>query len=279
VVRRALLIFAGPVVMLAAMLVWRAALAALVCSQLMGCSSEAAKPPKNGGDGEPRSDGAATEPAGDGKPDGEDGGEGEAAGDEGGLPKSCAKTSGDICLPAEKFVRKLCDGDYPTVALNLFSAGTPWTRAYLAHETNAWNASGGGSSNEKLALDEEVIILRHRSANDAGGIQVSGAEGGYDALRWDGACVTLDASEVRFDPPDRPRNARLIWSRIEYDTREALKGDEVVKKTFIAYKNECKGVTSGEVSKECVKRDTELSETIAAHVRQNGGLPPPKKLP
>jgi hypothetical protein len=262
--------------MLGAMWMRRIVGAALFMA-LAGCSSESGKPAKSGDDAKAEGEGEAPAP----EPAGKEGeGEGDAAqADKGGLPTSCAKTSGDICLPPEKFVRKLCDGDYPTAALALFSSGTPWTRGYLAHETNAWNASGGGSSNEKLALDEEVLILRHRSANDAGGIQVSGAEGGYDALRWDGACVTLDASEVRFDAPDRPRNARLIWSRIEVETRDMLKEDEALRKTYIAYKNECKGVTSGDVSKECVKRDGELSEAIAVFVREKGGLPAPKKVP
>ena len=43
----------------------------------------------------------------------------------------------------------------------MFGKGTPWTRGYLRREVEAWNASGGVSSNDsKLALDEEVVTLR-----------------------------------------------------------------------------------------------------------------------
>lgn len=198
-----------------------------------------------------------------------------------GIPTKCAERSGDICLPSNKFVKKICNGDYPTLAMKLFSAGTPWTRGYLTHETNAWNASGGGSSNEKLKLDEEVLVLRHRKpSGEEGGIQVSGASGGYDALRWDGMCVTLDESELRFDPPHNPRNARLVWTRIEMDTREALKKDDTVRDMYIAYKKECKGVTVGAVSKKCEELDGKLSVVIANYVRTSGdSLPVPKKMP
>ncbi len=197
------------------------------------------------------------------------------------IPDKCAKQVDDVCLPPERFVKKMCNGDYPAVAMQLFAGGTPWTRAYLTHETEAWNASGGGSSNEKLALDEEVIVLRFRKpSSEADGIQVSGASGGYDALRWDGMCVTLDGGELRFDPPSNPRNARLVWTRIEMDVREALKEDAGVREAYIAYRKECKGVTVGAVTKKCVELDTKLSRVIASYVRASGkALPTPKKLP
>jgi len=201
-------------------------------------------------------------------------------GDEGAIPTKCAGYDGDVCLPPKKFVKKLCAGDYPNVALYMFQSGSPWTRGWLNHETKAVNASGGGSSGEKMQRDEELIILRKFSGQSPGGIQVSGANGGYDAMRWDGMCVTLDASEIYFgDPPPKIGNARIIWSRIEYAIREALKQNENIRQTYIDYKNACRGVTVGKVSAECEKLDGVLSHTIADELRTNGGFPVPKDLP
>jgi hypothetical protein len=260
----------------------RAHHAVLLALALVACGGGEKKP------AEDASDAAESEPSsaeddgpGAAEPDEKSDGGGSAAAEEPGVPQKCASQEDDMCLPSKSFVKKMCNGDYPTVAMMLFADGTPWKRGYLTHETNAWNASGGGSSNEKLALDEEVLVLRFRKPSSSeDGIQVSGASGGFDALRWDGMCVTLDASELRFDPPSKPRNARLIWSRIEVGTRDALKKDETVRKAYLAYRKECKGVTVGTVSKACEKLDGELSGIIANYVRESGStLPPPKKLP
>lgn len=200
--------------------------------------------------------------------------------DTGAIPTKCAGHDGDICLPPKKFVKRLCSGDYPNVALYMFQSGSPWTRGWLNHETKAVNATGGGSSGEKMQRDEELIILRKFAGQSPGGIQVSGANGGYDAMRWDGMCVTLDAAEIDFgDPPPKVGNARIIWSRIEYEIREELKKNDNIRQTYIDYKNACRGVTVGKVSAECEKLDGVLSRTIAEELRANGGFPLPKDLP
>ncbi len=263
--------------------IMRVTLVALVTLSLLGC----------GGDSKPAQDASDVDASDSSSASGDEGGgegDGAAAGDAGteeevaersAIPTSCASHEGEICLPSKGFARKMCQGDYSGVALKLFSNGTPWTRGYLTHETDAWNASGGGSSKERLALDEEVLVMYFRKANsNEGGIQVSGANGGYDAMRWDGMCVTLDASELRFDPPAKPRNAHLVWSRIEFATRKVLKKDETVRQAYIARKKECKGVTVGTVTKKCEKLDKELSKVIANFVRESGdSLPMPKKMP
>ena len=48
------------------------------------------------------------------------------------------------------------------VALALFAKSSPWTRGYLKGDVEAWNASGGVSSGDKLLFDEEVIVLVRR---------------------------------------------------------------------------------------------------------------------
>lgn len=202
-----------------------------------------------------------------------------AAGEEssGKLPDKCNQ-KGDVCLPPEGFVKKLCVESFPNIALHMFRKGTPWTRGYLTRKTNAWNASGGASDNVELAFDEEVIILRHR-ASDMGGMQVSGASGGYDALRWDGSCVTLAKEEITLKLPPAAKTAKVEWRWLDEPIQESLRGDEKVDAAYKARRNECKGATMGTVSLKCVKADTKLSDVIVEYVRGGGELPMPSKLP
>lgn len=246
---------------------------------LTGCGSSS-EPPKSGDDAD--TSGSDTEPgkdtAGSSSSGSDSSGGGETAAEkEEGIPTKCAK-EGDVCFPHKDFVKALCAYDYPTVALAMFQNGTPWTRAYTAGEVRAWNASGGGASNEKVPRDEELIVVTARTA-PKGGMQISGVGDSYDMLRWDGSCITLDKGELRFDPPAKPKNARIIWKRLEVHVRDVLKEEEALRPKYLKHRKECKGVSMGTVSKKCVKADKELSEAVAAFVRENGGVPAPKKMP
>ena len=96
------------------------------------------------------------------------------------LPSSCAEqlqvTKDDsACLPEHDFVKRLCAGSFPDVAISLNAKDAPWTRAWLAGDVEAWNASGARFTNpEKLVFDEEVLILSRRAA-PTGGIVITGA--------------------------------------------------------------------------------------------------------
>ncbi|MBM4359748.1 MAG: hypothetical protein FJ096_16720 [Deltaproteobacteria bacterium] len=196
-----------------------------------------------------------------------------------GMPKRCAEGSSDaVCLPPAYLARGLCNEDFPTVALAMFAKGTPWTRAYSMTTSAAWNASGGASSNEKMGMYEELVILRKRGG-DTGGIQVSGVGNSFDALRWDGSCVTLQEGELAFQRPPKITSARVVLKRIELHVRDALKDAEPLAKLYQAHRKECKGVTMGKVSRECEKLDGQLSAAVAVYVREQGGLPEPHKLP
>ena len=242
-----------------------------------GAADKTADSPAAGGDETATSDGGDGESS-DGESS-ETNGESPSKASAGkGVPTECGSHAGDTCLPPKKFMLALCNHTYPSVALTMFASGTPWTRGYLTHETEAVNASGGGSSNDKMKLDEEVLVMRKRVPN-LGGMTVSGAEGSYDVLRWDGTCVTLHPSEIRFQPPRKIRNARIIWGLLEMHIRNGLKEIDPVYKGYIQWKKTCKGVSFGKVSKECVKADKALSEIIATQVREEGGAPAPKKLP
>ncbi len=195
-----------------------------------------------------------------------------------GLPEDCYKP-GDVCTPDPKFVKKLCADYHPTVALHFFAKSSPFTRGYLTRKTKAWNASGGVSDNSAmLEFDEEVVILVQRK-QDSSGMQVSGAGGGFEALRWDGTCVTLSSEEVTLKPPPAAKTAKVEWRYLDDALQEELRKDETVRSAYIARRQECKGVYSGSVSLKCVKADKKLSEVIVEYVREGGNLPPPERLP
>ncbi len=199
-----------------------------------------------------------------------------AAASSAGVPTKCFK-SGAVCSPDPQFVKRLCNGKFPSIGLFLFS-NPAWTRGYLTRRTQAWNASGGASDSGWVEFDEEVLILYARKA-DMGGMQVSGAGGSYDALRWDGSCVTLQSEEVTMSKAPAPKNPAIDFRYLDDDTQEALRKDEKVNAAWLSRRKECKGATSGEVSLKCVKADENLTTTVVAFVRHGGSIPEPKKLP
>src|SRR5687768_8791442 len=72
------------------------------------------------------------------------------------MPTECAKRDDNMCVPPGKWVDKLCQDTFPSLALVMFKKGTPWTRGYLNRKTKAWNASGGASEQDFVEFDEEV---------------------------------------------------------------------------------------------------------------------------
>jgi hypothetical protein len=195
-----------------------------------------------------------------------------------GIPSACAKSKDDLCVPGSKFVDKLCGDFYPGTALFLFQSSSPWVRGYLTRKTKAWNASGGVSEEAELEFDEEVIILRKRSASSSG-IQVSGAGGGWDAIRWDGTCVTLAAEELTKKRPPSAKYAKVDWKQLDSKVRDSLLENEAVTSAYRERRNECKGASMGTVSLKCVKADQKLSRAIVDYVRGGGSVATPQRLP
>jgi hypothetical protein len=192
------------------------------------------------------------------------------------IPTECAK-KGDVCQPETAFVKKLCAGAYPSVALVMFGKSTPWTRAYLTRKTEGWNASGGASESSWLEFDEEVLVLVQRKAG-AGGIQV-GSGVGYDVLRWNGSCVSLEGEELTMKRPPTPKASKVEFRQLDEKHKEALREDANVNEAFLSRRKECQAATMGTVSLKCVKADTRLSEVIVDYVRGGGSVPQPDKLP
>ena len=196
-----------------------------------------------------------------------------------GLPTTCAeRKNGKFCLPDEAFVERLCKGSWPDLALIFFRKNTPWTRGYVSRQVNAWNATGGGmSTSAKLAVDEELIILRYRG--NAGGIVVSGAAGGYDALRWDGTCVSLSGDEVRMQPNGTPKHAPIPWRKLEEKTQTTLLADTRIHQNFDRRRKDCQGETAGAGATPCERAEAALSWGIVFFVRSGGAIPEPSTLP
>jgi hypothetical protein len=243
-------------------------------SLLLAAACGGAKPPAASAPESKPSSAAADDapPAADGKTETA----AEAAGGVDGVPTKCFK-SGAVCSPDPQFVKRLCGGKYPSVGLYLFS-NPAWTRGYLTRRTQAWNASGGASDSGWVEFDEEVLILYARVA-DKGGMQVSGAGGSYDALRWDGSCVSLQSEELTMSKAPAPKYPAIDFRYLDDGTQEALRKDDKVNKAWLARRTECKGATSGDVSLKCVKADDNLTKTVVAFVRGGGSIPAPKKLP
>lgn len=242
------------------------------------CGSGAAKPPVSGSALRPvQSEASDTDAAAPVPPEAASEDDSAQIEEPAVLPTECSDPKAEICVPDRRFVSRLCMDTYPSLALVMFRKETPWARGYLTRETEAWNASGGAAPAGKLLFDEEVILLRQRVAS--GGIQVSGAGGGYDALRWDGSCVTLAAEEVTLNMPPRAKAAKITWRWIEPGLREVMKQDPELREAYRARRRECKGATMGEVSLKCVKADEGLGRAVEDYVRSGGVLPPPEKLP
>lgn len=195
------------------------------------------------------------------------------------IPGRC-HADGSVCTADPKWVRALCSDLYPDVALYLFQKASPFTHGYITRKTKAVNASGGVTSGDEwLAFDEEVVLLIHRVPK-AGGIQVSGSEGSFDAIRLDGSCVTLDSTEVTLNLPPAPKFARIDWRYLGDDVEGQLKEYRPIFDAYVARKKECKGAFSGEVSKKCVDLDAKLNQKIVSSLKDGSlSLKPPAKRP
>jgi hypothetical protein len=193
------------------------------------------------------------------------------------VPTACAKP-GKFCLPDAQFTKRMCNDSFPSIALYLFGNGLPFTHGYLTRKTQAWNAEGGASDNTFLEFDEEVLLLVERSA-DTGGMQVSGAGGSYEALRWNGSCVTLAKEEVTLDKPPAPKVPNLEWRFLDDNVQAALREDKTINTAVQTRRKECKGAVSGDVSLACVKADDRLTQVVVDYLRKGGKVPVPSKLP
>lgn len=193
------------------------------------------------------------------------------------LLSTCAVKDDGLCLPDPAFVARLCDGSFPDAALVMFGGKSLFSRVFLKGATEGWNADAGKSARAKLFFQEEVLVLKRRAAPKNG--IVVGAGGGYLVMRWDGNCYTLDDGEVTTSKPASPKNAPIAWHLLEPPTKDALLKSPAVLAAFQKRGKECKGVTSGAVSKACESADAALTAAVVDEVKKGIVLPIPAKLP
>lgn len=190
-----------------------------------------------------------------------------------GVPDTCAP-GGTDCVPDPKFVKRLCNDVHQDTALYMFRHGTPWQRVYLRGRVEAVNASGGATVQGFLEFDEEVLVLRQRKTS-AEGIQIGDSSGSYDALRWNGSCVSLDGGEITTQSPPKSKYSRVEWRYIGENMRNALRRDATLAQAVQARQKECKGATMGAVSKKCENLDNKLVDAVVKYVRATSDLPQP----
>ncbi len=157
----------------------------------------------------------------------------------------------------------------------MFAKASPWTRAYLNRNVEAWYTTGRNSTKAQLVFDEEVLVLRHPK-DGGGGIIVNGGSGPYDVLRWDGVCASLGGEEITLKRPPAPKRPSIPWQHLEANVRDALLGDATIAKAEASRRKECKGTTSlGMMSAGCVKADDKLTGAIVDYVMKGGETPLP----
>jgi hypothetical protein len=192
------------------------------------------------------------------------------------IPTACAAGGdADTCMLGTAFADRICAAAHPDVALVLFGKGSPWTRIYLRGDVDGWNAEGGGSARARLAFDEEVIVLKRR-APAGGAAIVVGASGGYQVMRWDGNCYSLDEGEVTRRRPPRAKHPGIPWKYLSEKTQGVLLDNAAVKAAFDKRRKECKGVTMGDVSLACEQADTAFSDGIVTAIRAGLAVPVPE---
>jgi hypothetical protein len=190
------------------------------------------------------------------------------------LPSRCAGGNG-MCTPPADFVERLCASGDPNVALAIFQKSTPWTRAYLRRDMEAWYVNGHRQSPKRLRFGEEVIIVADRSKT-ADGVQVSNA-GSFDVYRWDGSCVSLMSDEVSLRAPTTPEVAPIPWKELDVDVQAALERDERIGQRNEERREACKELGE-EGQQKCERAHLGLSRLIAEYVRSGAELPLPTGL-
>jgi len=186
------------------------------------------------------------------------------------LPTACADASAKVCTPSATLARNLCKKRSTELALAMFRKGSPWSRAYLRLNMEAWYTGSRLAAPSQLVLDEEVIVVESRTRS-TGGIQMGG--GSFDVLRWNGVCVSVMADEVTFAKPPVIRVAPIQWKRLTSETRDVLLKDASVRLRFEVQRQRCQ---ADDEAPRCTEAVTELSQRIARFVRKGGEVPSPK---
>jgi hypothetical protein len=184
------------------------------------------------------------------------------------LPNECSsENAAGICSPPSGFAKDVCGGfAKPDVALVLFAKGSPWTRAYMRLNVDAWY-TGSRSARVGLKTNEEVIVLHH--PNPQGGIIVNGGGAPFDVIRLDGNCATLSSEEVTLKRPASPRHPVVPWRQLDPRTREALLADSAIAEASSSFDEGCTDPTPP----PCAKAGVKLNAVILDFMARGGRIP------
>lgn len=185
------------------------------------------------------------------------------------IPTECAGEG--PCVPPVSFARELCKRNSSELAFVLFKKGTPWVRAYLRRDMQAWYAGARLASPADLRLDEEVIVIEDRASGAPSELSIG--PGSYDVLRWDGKCVSVMSDEVTLEKPPIVGVPEISWRRLDQETREILRSDPRVRLAQRLAQDRCRADSS---SGRCAEATVALSRAIADYVRAGGEVPEPK---
>lgn len=177
------------------------------------------------------------------------------------LPETCADPNAAICTPTPRTAEELCRRSSQDLALGMFRGGTPWRRAFVRHDLDAWYTGARRTAPAPLSQGEEVIIIMNRTAPGSG-VQVGG--GNYDVYRWNGSCASVMADEVSFDKPTFPKTAPIVWERLDDETQTGLLGDRAIQLRKDVAKRTCR---EDGTAPDCVTAREALTALIAKRVR------------
>lgn len=203
------------------------------------------------------------------------------------LPRVCAENAdteadelgsskaAEPCFPPQAFVERLCKATHPSVALVMFSKASPWKRGYLRGETKAWTTAPGAQANDRLAQDEEVLVLQ-ADASAAAGIQYDAGASFY-ALRWDGSCVKLTQEEMLQTVPWGKKTPLVPFGYLDDGQQRSLRADPKIDAAYLAQRKACR--TAKREDKTCSQATRRLSDLVVAFVRDGRDLPDPAHRP
>lgn len=210
-----------------------------------------------------------------------------SAGERPALPRVCAENAApkadelassktpEPCFPPEAFVERLCKATHPSVALVMFSKASPWKRGYLRGETKAWTTAPGAQANDRLAQDEEVLVLQ-ADASAAAGIQYDAGASFY-ALRWDGSCVKLTQEEMLQTVPWGKKTPLVPFGYLDDGQQQSLRADSKIDAAYLAQRKACRAAEREDDT--CSQATKRLSDLVVAFVRDGRELPDPAHRP
>ena len=193
------------------------------------------------------------------------------------IPTSCRDP--EACFPPEPFVRALCLGKFPALALHLFRHDAPWQHVYVQiPEVMPVNAYGGPVTHAPLMFSEEVILLRHRPFHPIRGYDVDSPDK-YDVLRLSGSCAELAEDELRRTWRGPSEYAPIVWAWLEPGLRQALSRRSSIEAARREQQTSCGGRYMGGGNRTCQQATSLLSHAIMREVDDGLDLPAPGTLP